>query len=98
VPTDAVLLSRSAGRTTAWVICAACGELVARAVPHAAVQGLVAAGCHLLSTAVAVHPERATEGPALDADDALALHELLADDDLLADLLDGLRVLDEPSA
>lgn len=97
VPTAAVLLCRSTSGTTAWLICDGCDELVTRSVPPAFVHHLVAGGCHVVRSGQEPHPEERRDGPALDADDALALHELLADDAALAEVLSGLRALDEPA-
>jgi hypothetical protein len=95
LPTAAVLLvTGSENRDDsllAWFICSTCDDLVPMCVPVTSATTLITAGCHVLDAAGPPHPERHAGGPALGADDALALHELLADDATFDDARRGLE-------
>jgi hypothetical protein len=78
---------------TAWVVCPTCDDLVGLTLPPVMLAPLTKAGCHVLDTdACEPHPEQRPEGAVFSADDVLALHELLADDDALAAAVDELGV------
>jgi hypothetical protein len=93
VPTSAVLLAETADGSAemlGWLVCAACDDLVPLRIPGAVAVSLARAGSHVVTPARAVpHPEQRPGGPVLSADDALALHELLADDEALDEALRG---------
>jgi hypothetical protein len=71
----------------AWFLCPHCEDLVGRAVPPVQVPELAEAGCQLVDADLAPYPEEHPGGPALDVDDLLDLHELLTDDQVVADAL-----------
>jgi hypothetical protein len=93
VPTSAVLLVETGDGTAGfvgWLVCTACDDLVPLRIPGAVALSLVRAGSHVVTPVRAVpHPEQRPGGPVLTADDALALHELLADDQALGEALRG---------
>jgi hypothetical protein len=79
---------------TVWVFCPTCDDLVSLALPPTMLATLTDAGCHVVDLAAgASHPEQRPGGAPLGADDVLALHELLSDDDALAAAVDefGIR-------
>jgi hypothetical protein len=83
-PTAAVFLEVGAVSASGWLVCDSCDDVVAVPVPAAALAKLSAGGCHVITAPASVsHPEAAPAGPRLGPDDALALHELLDDDDAL---------------
>jgi hypothetical protein len=78
---------------TAWVLCPTCDDLVSLALPPVMLAPLTEAGCHVVDVEACVpYPEQRPGGAPLGADDVLALHELLADEDALAAAVDELGV------
>lgn len=98
LPVEAVLASIAVtgdpliAASVAWT-CASCQELAIAAIGWPMLLTLAAAGVDLLDDAtdeladLPAHPERSAGGPALSADDVLALHELLATDAWFDELL-----------
>lgn len=78
--------------SVAWT-CTSCQDLAIAAIGWPMLLTLATAGVDLLDDAtdalqdLPTHPERAAAGPALSADDALTLHELLATDAWFDELL-----------
>jgi hypothetical protein len=91
-PADALLVTRSPdGGAQLWLLCTGCDELVGRTVSDDVRTALLWSGAHaLVAPAVPRHPEERPEGPDLGADDVLALHEALQDDDAVAAALRAL--------
>lgn len=90
LPVEALLLvaGQDTGDAVAWLVCPTCDDLVPLAVPAPVATSVVHAGCHVVAFPVAVpYPEQRPEGQRLSADDALALHELLADEAALRSAL-----------
>lgn len=81
----ALFIDHAATDACSWVICGTCDDLVSTTVPRGALPALVAAGGHVMAATDRLpHPEQRPDGQPIVVDDVLALHELLADDVVLA--------------